>query len=99
MEEHHYRQIHYYRWLKMWGVHIKSERNLRNTSGQLVSTEVLYEAVPFSFPIKRGGEELRPAPLAYIPNLVAKVEELLHQNERFGTRTCFYAHILSCIYI
>ena len=70
------------RWLKLWGVQIESERNLRQTSTRLVSTEVLCEAVPFSFPMKRGGEELRPAPLAYIPHLVSKVEELLDQNER-----------------
>ena len=53
---------------------------MRNASQLLVSTEILCEAVPFSFPMKRGGEELRPAPLAYVSHIVTKVQELLEQN-------------------
>ncbi len=48
----------------------------------MISTEILAEAAPFSFPLKNGGEEIKPAPMAYNPHLVAKVEELLEQNER-----------------
>ena len=62
------------------GIQIESERKMRNASQLLVSTEILCEAVPFSFPMKRGGEELRPAPLAYVSHIVTKVQELLEQN-------------------
>ena len=34
------------------------------------------------FPMKRGGEELKPVPFAYIRNFVAKVEELLNWKMR-----------------
>ena len=73
-----------FRWLKMWGVQIESERKLRITSKKLLSTEIYSEAVPFSFPMKSGGEEHRPAAFAYFPHLVAKAEELLQQNDRYS---------------
>ncbi len=59
-----------------------SVRKLRSNSKDLISTEILAEAAPFSFPLKNGGKEIKPAPMAYNPHLVAKVEELLEQIKR-----------------
>ncbi len=43
------------------------------------------EAVPFTFPIDggKGGEEVRQAPMAYVPDLVKKVVQLLDQNDKY----------------
>ena len=40
------------------------------------------EIAPFSFRLPSGGEEIKGAPLVYIPELVAKVVHLLEENER-----------------
>ena len=40
------------------------------------------EIALFSFPIPSGGEEIKGAPLVYIPQLVDKVVQLLEGNER-----------------
>lgn len=57
------------------------ERSLRN---EIVGPNIEAEAVPFTFLLDggKGGEEVRQAPMAYVPNLVAKVVQLLDQNER-----------------
>lgn len=38
--------------------------------------------VRHSFPLDSGGEEIRKAPIVYCPDIVAKVKQLLDQNER-----------------
>ena len=38
------------------------------------------EAIPFTFPLKSGGEELRAAPMVYTPDLSTKISNLLDQN-------------------
>ena len=60
-----------------------SERKMRKAAVEMVGTNLLSEAAPFSFCLKSGGEEIRAAPLVYIPDLCAKVLELLEQNERY----------------
>jgi len=56
---------------------------MRKAAVEMVGTNLLSEAAPFSFRLKSGGEEIRAAPLVYIPDLGAKVLELLEQNERY----------------
>ena len=48
----------------------------------MVGTNLGSEALPFSFPLKLGGEEMRPAALRYVPNLGQNVFQLLEQNKR-----------------
>ena len=48
----------------------------------MVGTNLSSEALPLSFPLKRGGEEMRPAALCYVPDLGQKMFQLLDQNER-----------------
>jgi hypothetical protein len=54
---------------------------MREEATTLVGDNLEAEAVPFTFPLKSWGEEVRAAPMAYVPNLVAKVFELLESNE------------------
>jgi len=49
----------------------------------LVTTEIVAEAAPFSFALKRGGEEIWLAPVAYISHIEVKVMELLDQRNRY----------------
>ena len=51
---------------------------MRTISAQIVGDNLKAEAVPLSFRLKDGGEEIRPAPMAYIPNLWQKIEDMLN---------------------
>ena len=53
---------------------------MRSEAKELIGDNICAEMVPFSFNHKDGGEEIRPAPMAYIPNLWEKIEDLLEQN-------------------
>ena len=72
-----------YRWFKACGVAIPSEKKQRKLSHQVLGDNLESEATPFAFPLKHGGEDLRPAPLVYVPDLVAKIFQHLEQNERY----------------
>ena len=56
------------RWLKDSEVTIGSERKMRRSSS--TSSGVASEALLFSFPLKRGREEMHPVPLCYAPDLL-----------------------------
>ncbi len=71
------------RWLKACGIVIPSEKKQRLLSHELLGDNLEAEAAPFSFPLKHGGEDIRPAPLVYVTDLAAKVLQLLEQNERY----------------
>lgn len=60
---------------------VSSERRLRHRANTLVGENLEAEEVPFTFSLKSGGEEIRAAPMAYVPDLLAKVFELLDANE------------------
>jgi len=49
-------------------VRIGSER-MKTAVQEVVGTNLASEALPFSLPLKGGGEEMRPAPPSYIPDL------------------------------
>lgn len=53
----------------------------------------------FSFPLKSGGGELKPAPIVYLPNLMKKICDLLDKklqvNHDFNTLFFFFYHTLS----
>ena len=71
----------YQRWMKSWGVAIAGEKKMRAVSAQVVGENLKTEAVPLSFCLKDGGEEIRPAPMAYIPNLWQKIEDMLNESD------------------
>jgi ribosomal protein S6E (S10) len=70
-----------YRWLKLWNIQLESEAKERALANKLVGSNLKCEMVMFTFTVD-GGEEIRKAPMAYIPDLVSKVKELLDQNDR-----------------
>ena len=54
---------------------------MRNEAKELIGDNINAELVPFSFTHKDGGEEIKPSPMAYVPNLWEKIQCLLEQNQ------------------
>ena len=71
-----------FRLLKEWGIALSSERQQRKCGKELLGDDVVVEAVPFSFPLRVGGEEIRASPIAYTPDLAAKIIHLLEENRK-----------------
>jgi len=67
--------------MKAWKVEIGSEPKMRQEATALLGYDLVAELVPFSFPQKDGGEEIKPAAFVYVPNLWQKIEHLLEQND------------------
>ena len=69
--------------MKSWGVSIASEQKLRKVAqDQLEPISITAESVLFSFSLKRGGEEMRPAPLSYTMDVCSLVLQKLDENHR-----------------
>ena len=71
------------RWLKERGLTLPSEKRQRALSHDVLGDNLKSEAAPFSFPLKHGGEDLRPAPYVYVPDLPAMIFQHLDQNDRY----------------
>ena len=72
-----------YSWFRSNGIINPSERKLQKLSAELLVEDLESEMAPFSFGLKHGGEDLRPAPLVYVANLVAFTLHLLDRNARY----------------
>lgn len=72
----------WYRWMKAWNISLSPENKVRSLSLSLVGTNLTSEMVPFTFALDGGGEEVKKAPMAFIPDLPSKVISLLDQNDR-----------------
>ena len=72
-----------FRWFKVWGVSIASERKMRVRAKELVGDHLVAEKAPFSFSLKEGGEEIRVAPYVYVASLWDKVSSMLDQLDRY----------------
>ena len=57
-----------------------SEAKMRKEASRLVGTNLAAEMVPFAFGHKDGGEVIKVAPFAFVPNLWDKVKQLLDEN-------------------
>lgn len=69
--------------MKASGADIASEGKQRALmTTQLTEIQVEAESVPFCFNTKRAGQELRPAPLAYVTDLKSMVFHLLNEKSR-----------------
>eukprot|EP00731_Ephydatia_muelleri_P000541 Em0001g541a len=75
------------RWLKSSGIHLAGEERMRHISSHIVGDNLKGEVAPFTFPHPSGGDEIKGAPLVYIPHLVDKVIHFLNENERAGRLT------------
>ncbi len=60
-----------------------SEIQLRKLAAQQIGTNLTGEMVPFTFVLKNGGGRPSSGSLVYVPHLVAKVVQVLEQNERY----------------
>ena len=67
--------------MKEWKITFASEVKERHLAKELVGPNLTSEMVPFTFALD-SGEEIREAPMAYVPDLGAKVEQLLDQNDK-----------------
>lgn len=76
--------IHVYdnRWLTTWNVQISSERSLRKRSKAVTSDNLKSEVAPLTFSLKSGREEIRGAPLVFIPSLNEKLFQLLDKRQK-----------------
>lgn len=70
---------------------IPSEKKQRRLSEDILGDNLEAEEAPFSFALQHGGEDLRPAPLVFVPDLVTFVLQYLEQNQR-------YRYIHPCTY-
>lgn len=66
--------------MAMWGIGVASEKDMRVEARELVGDNIGAEMVPFSFAHQDGGEVIKEAPCAYIPQLWKKIEDMLDQN-------------------
>ena len=83
--------------MKSWGVAIAGEKKMRAVSNQIVGENLKAEAVPLSFRLKDGGEEIRPAPMAYIPNLWQKIEDMLNESDNNITEYVTHVYRNACL--
>ncbi len=68
--------------MQAWNITLGSEYKVRSLARDLVGPNLASELVAFTFTLDGGGEEVRKAPMAYVPELPAKVIQLLEQNDR-----------------
>ncbi len=69
--------------MKEWGIQMASEKKMRVRASDLTDNPLNSEMALFSFTFHSGGEEIKPAPFVYIPNLKNKIFELLDKNHRY----------------
>ena len=69
--------------MKEWGIQISSEKKMRSRASSLTDNPLSSEMALFSFPLHSGGEEVRSAPIVYVPDSKKKVFELLKKNDRY----------------
>ena len=51
-------------------------------SSHIVGDKRKGKVAPFTFPLPSGGDEIKGAPLVYVPHLLDKVVHFLNENER-----------------
>ena len=81
--------------MKEWKISFGSEAKQRALSAELIGPNLKSESAPFSFSLdNHGTEEIRKAAIVYVPNLVAKVIQLLDQNNRYTRNAAAGIHYL-----
>ncbi len=68
--------------MNAWNISLGTEGKERSRARELIGPNLTSESVAFTFSLDGGGEELRMAPMAYVPDLPTKVTQLLDQNDR-----------------
>ena len=70
-----------HRWMKSWNVSFACEEKERRLAKKLIGPNLSSESVLLTFE-KDGEHELRNAPFAFVPDLKAKIFQLLEQNDQ-----------------
>ena len=68
---------------------------MRHCSENLLGENLTSELTPFSFSMKHGGEDLRPAAHVYVLDLVQEIFHLLDQYDRLATNR-INIHVHAC---
>ncbi|KAL5473937.1 hypothetical protein EMCRGX_G028506 [Ephydatia muelleri] len=71
------------RLLKESGVSLASEVSMRKITDEMIGDNLEGEVAPFSFKMPTGGEEIRGAPLVYVPNLIQKIIQTLEEQDSY----------------
>ena len=61
---------------------IAFEENMRTVARGMIGDNLHGEMALFSFKLASGGEELRAAPLVYMPDLNQQILKMLEENHR-----------------
>ena len=78
INSHVHHDIQHFKWLKPSNVSLACEERMHHVSKRIVGDNIQGELAPLT----SGREELRAAPLVFIPNLIQKVTQLLDENHR-----------------
>ena len=73
--------------MKSWGVSIASEKKIRVEAKELAGDNLRAELTPLTFNCNDGSEEVREAPMAYIPCLWESIQNTLDLNDNVGRRS------------
>ena len=57
---------------------------MRQRASALIGTNMSAKMIPLLFKHKGGADEIKPAPITYIPHLWARIQTLLEQNDVTG---------------
>ena len=74
------------RWLKSFKVSFASEGKQRAMAKNLIGDNLRAEMGAFTSRREGGGEEIRETPFVCVPNLIAKVSDILSLNDRYDTK-------------
>lgn len=62
---------------------LSSEKRQRVVAKKVIGDNLEAEAIPLTFTLKKGGEEIRAAAFCYVPELLDKVVSLLEENMKY----------------
>lgn len=72
-----------YRWLKSLNISLASEGKQRKLANAVVGDNFKAESGAFTFHHKGGTDEIKEVPFVYVPNLIAKVADMISSYERY----------------
>lgn len=61
---------------------LASERSQRIMAKDIIGDNLAVERGAFTFSLDGGGEEVRSVPFAYVPNVIAKIADLVAAHQR-----------------
>ena len=70
------------RWMKAWRTSFGSNGKQQKIAKELVGPKLTAGTGAFSFSMEGARDEITKAPVAYIPDLLAEVIQLLDQNNK-----------------